>query len=268
VVSPLPSFSLSPFSFVSLPSYVCLSHLSLCSLLCSLLSSLFSLLFPSPGGNGNKVTPYQNHGSLLHVAKSTTKKSGWSCCLIVAAFFFAAIGIGMAAGGAALSAQADGMNPAADFEVIEEGCTVFGLETKREDVSEERCDRRRSNCSGTDRKCCKTDGWTTVNRCNVESQYRFVEGECGSCKWRLFSGDSYSEPAFVQAYSQDAIVMKTGWDAQVYEGECADQIAIWGVNPGDHGCSECADREAFSDEMTAECWQAGAKGAEGVEDLG
>jgi hypothetical protein len=169
----------------------------------------------------------------------STKKPEWSAMAMVIGVLFLCGGIGLVMAGMASSAKAEAMEPEVDFQVVEDGCTVFGVEYTTKTETKSRCTDRRPNCSGSESKCCRT--YVDEQVCVYNYKYHFIEGTCAECEFTWYAPpDTYYLPEFL---SEETEVARTDTLVKEYDGYCDNSIIS---NPGDYG---------GEGQMYESCWQ-------------
>ena len=180
------------------------------------------------------------------------KKTAW--CLVVGAIFVLLLG-GLCLGlGADASEIAGNMNPATDFEELPNGCTVFAVTYAVEDTEEGVCERRKSNCSGDDKKCC--NDWVTRDYCHWEYRHHFMAGDYEDvCSFRgVWVEEGADASQECKAAGSDAMVAMTDEAIDATEGMC--QLTEPGDTstyfPGGHEEEEGSGESLGGKKM---CWQ-------------
>ena len=168
---------------------------------------------------------------------------GMNLCPIIGGVFFLLLGIGLIVAGAAAGGVAEGMNPETDFNVFEGGCTVIAMEFETVDESVNTCRQRKSNCSGSDSKCCKE--YERRDMCKWTYQYHFTHGDVESeCGFEIYTLTTESfEPEDQCNLGADAMFAVTNLLTTTEEGYCpdTDDVGFNNYNPGAYG-------------GTAACW--------------
>ena len=118
-----------------------------------------------------------------HVPVAAKSTKNW--CLIGVGVFLFLLGPGFVSLGINNVKTAELMNPEEDF--VEHDCTIDEVDYTYEVLETTTCKRRRTNCSGSESKCCTE--WQTKTRCSEAYIYIFFINENPS---KDYHTDDYS----------------------------------------------------------------------------